>query len=358
MHTGTSIAQVIDRVATLEKQKEDFIVGEKLLLAGERDGQIIVSAGDRNYSLTDVSHSQLGDQVKIPRQFYNRLKESHPDLLVTNINRLLGDGRERFMVRTYNNKVTGEKVLRALLSDKYRRLDNMDLLAAILPAIKGAGFEIKSSELTEKKLYLKAVSLDLRASISPDGKHDKTLRTVHAGFTISNSEVGAGSVLVEPFVYDLVCTNGLIVNKAMRKYHIGKAQGEGDDQHFQLDTLQADDKAFWLKVRDTIATVCTQTGIESLARKLYLAQNDKAEDVEATMEKLTSRFAFNDSERDAVLKHWLNDGDGINRFGVLNAVTRTAEDLPNYDRATEFERMGGELLNLSGTEWGRLSSAN
>ena len=34
---------------------------------------------------------------------------------------------------------------------------------------------------------------------------------VQAGFVISNSEVGLGSVKIEPLIYRLVCKNGLVL---------------------------------------------------------------------------------------------------------------------------------------------------
>jgi hypothetical protein len=44
-------------------------------------------------------------------------------------------------------------------------------------------------------------------------------------------------------------------------------------------------------------------------------------------------------------------GDDLSQFGLINAVTRTAQDIPCYDRATEFEAMGGELLEMNVKEW-------
>jgi hypothetical protein len=34
-----------------------------------------------------------------------------------------------------------------------------------------------------------------------------------------------------------------------------------------------------------------------------------------------------------------------NSFGLINAVTRTAQDMESYNRATELERLGGEMLS-------------
>jgi hypothetical protein len=41
----------------------------------------------------------------------------------------------------------------------------------------------------------------------------------------------------------------------------------------------------------------------------------------------------------------------LSRFGVINAVTRTAETVESYDRASDFEAFGGIVLNLAAVEW-------
>ena len=46
---------------------------------------------------------------------------------------------------------------------------------------------------------------------------------VQAGVMISNSEVGLGAVSIQPLVYRLVCTNGMIVNDmGERRHHVGR----------------------------------------------------------------------------------------------------------------------------------------
>jgi len=57
--------------------------------------------------------------------------------------------------------------LKAVLSDRYRRLDNFDLAENVLPIpqwLEGARFE--SEELTNTKMYLKVITL-ASSSTSP-----------------------------------------------------------------------------------------------------------------------------------------------------------------------------------------------
>lgn len=45
----------------------------------------------------------------------------------------------------------------------------------------------------------------------------------------------------------------------------------------------------------------------------------------------------------------------MNRFGLANAVTRASQDLSDYDRATEFERMGGLIVELPTSQWQQIA---
>src|SRR5262249_40687809 len=74
------------------------------------------------------------------------------------------------------------------------------------------------------------------------------------------------------------------------------------------------------------------------------------------VELTAKRFGMTEDEGKSVLRYLIQGGD-LSRFGLFNAVTRTAEDLESYDRATEFERFGGEIVELKRNEWAELQEA-
>ena len=104
--------------------------------------------------------------------------------------------------------------IRAFLSDRYRRLDHLELCSAVLPVIQEMkGAEITSCDVTDAHLYLKVINRKLKEEVAVGD-------VVQAGFVISNSEIGLGSLRVEPLVFRLVCKNGLIIKDyAQKKYH-------------------------------------------------------------------------------------------------------------------------------------------
>lgn len=74
------------------------------------------------------------------------------------------------------------------------------------------------------------------------------------------------------------------------------------------------------------------------------------------MELTARRFSLNEGEKNSVLQHLIQGGD-LSRYGLFNAVTRSAEDQESYDRATEMERLGGEIIDLPATEWKEMALA-
>jgi len=74
--------------------------------------------------------------------------------------------------------------------------------------------------------------------------------------------------------------------------------------------------------------------------------------VEVTAEK----FRLSETERKSVLRHLTTEG-ALTRWGLVNALTRTAEDVESYDRATELERCGGQVIELPRRDWERIAQA-
>lgn len=242
------------------------------------------------------------------------------------------------MLRTLDGR------LRAFLSDRYRRLDNLELVDHVLPVIaQMKSCEIISCDITETHLYMKIIHKSMKAEITPGD-------VVQAGFVISNSEIGLGALKVEPLVYRLVCKNGLICKDfAHKKYHAGR-QVEDTDNAYELysdETLAADDKAYFLKVQDIVSAAVDQVKFNLTVDKMRASLTvDTGDDPVKTVEVLGDRYVLNKMERASILRHFIME-QNFTAFGLVNAVTRSSQDLPDYNRATELERIGGQLLEES-----------
>jgi hypothetical protein len=329
----------------LEEQREnrkDIIADTRSLMVSSTDNKSVlyVSAGNEKqyYEISDVAHRQIADRLGIPFKYYMRMRTDYPELLDHNINGWLDANPEKRMLRTMNGK------LRAFLSDRYRRLDNLELVDHVLPVIaQMKGCSIESCDITETHLYMKIINKTMKTEITPGD-------VVQAGFVISNSEIGLGALKVEPLVYRLVCRNGMICKDlAHKKYHAGR-QVEDTDNAYELysdETLAADDKAYFLKVQDIVSAAVDEARFNLTVDRMRVSMNvQTGEDPVRTVEVLGDKYVLNKMERASILRHFIM-GNDFSAFGLVNAVTRSSQDIADYNRATELERMGGLLLEES-----------
>lgn len=334
-----SIETLYDELERQRNARQDFIADTRSLAIHTANNRSIIRVAGNDevltYGVTELAHRQIADRLKIPFGYYERMRNEIPELLDSNVNNWLSKNPEKRMLRTLDGG------LRAFLSDRYRRLDNLELLDHVLPVIgEMKGAQVVSCDVTETHLYLKVINKSLKAEVSVGD-------VVQAGFVISNSEVGLGALKVEPLVFRLVCKNGLINRDySHKKYHTGR-QVENTDNCYELyseETLAADDKAYFLKVQDIVRSAVDEAKFALTVDKMRMAKEiSTGTNPMQTVELLGDRYILNQAERGNILRHFLIGGDA-SLYGLTNAVTRASQDITDYNRATEFERLGGQLL--------------
>ena len=341
MKQGRTLEELGKELERQRQARKDLVVDTRHLSATTNEKgttvSINVNGEKQQYGLTELAHQQIAARLQIPYRYYQKMQKEQPQLLDENINTWFNYAPERRMVRIMDDNI------RAFLSDRYRRLDNLELCSAVLPIISDMnGVEINSCEVTPTHMYLKVINKKMKAEVALGD-------VVQAGFVISNSEVGLGSLRVEPLVYRLVCKNGMICKDYMqKKYHVGK-QVTGGDEAYELyseETLMQDDKAFFMKVQDTVRCAVDEAKFMLTVNKMREAMEIPIEnDPVQAVEVLADKFMLTQAERGDVLRQLFIGGD-TSRYGLLNAVTAASRLAPDYERATELERIGGEILEL------------
>jgi hypothetical protein len=346
----TDLAQEIDRQA---KAKQDYIVATprmEISPTHQSEGRMMLSIPETPAPkpLRDLALMQIAERTGVPVKYARRMQEEAPDLLATNLNRWFHDKPERRMVRTLDGEV------RAFLSDRYARIDNFDVASYVLPVLKDVpGLVIRSTEITENRLYIKATS----SAITREVKSKRVGDLAEAGVMISNSEVGLGAVSVTPFMLFLVCTNGMTREGGKRWNHIGRRAEENDSVVLGDDTRAADDKAQLLVIRDTLKAALDEAVFDRYIAKLEGTTMNMIEgDVAKAVEVLGNHLGFSEAEQSCILRHLAGGGD-LSQYGLANAVTRLAEDAADYDRATELETLGARVIDLTRDQWSPIAKA-
>lgn len=362
MKTGKTLSQLAAEIERQQETKRDLITSTKYVVMGVVDGkEAAVKVGDHEpLRINALGHDQIGAHAKIPATYYDRMLAEEPELLATNVNRWFAKYPAPRLIRTLDGRV------RAFLSDSYRPLENADLAEAVLPILLDMKLDIMSCEITERRLYIKAVDERLKRDVPSgrkmgDGSHC-FFDTCSPAIIISNSEVGAGTLSVDSGVFTKVCTNmAMIADGGMKRRHVGSRNALTDGEqvrHLLTDaTKRATDRAIWMQVRDVVRGAFDEARFAAVTDKMAGLAADKIEgDVVKVVEFGAKTLGYTETEGKSILKHLIEGGD-LTRYGLFNAVTRTAQDIESYDRATEFEAMGGRVIELPKNDWQRMAVA-
>lgn len=376
MKTGKTLTQLAQEIERQQNAKHDMIASTDHMVMNvlpevaprvdaPKSGEVTLTVGagdpsERHFGVNSIGHQQIATHTGIPKAYYDKMASEAPQLLANNVNEWFRKYPAPRMVRTLDGRV------RAFLSDSYRPLEHADLAEAILPVLFDLKLEIMSCEITDRRLYLKAVDERVKQDIPAghrlgDGTHT-FFDTVSPAVIISNSEVGFGQLSVTAGVFTKICTNLATFNdRGMKKRHVGARHGLEDGEairHLLSDeTKAATDKAVWMQVRDVVKGAFNEAKFEASCDQLRGMTERRIEgDPVKTIELSAKKFGITEAESQSVLRHLIEGGD-LSQYGLFNAVTRSAQDLDDYDRASEFERFGGQIVDLPAGEWKQLAEA-
>ena len=218
---------------------------------------------------------------------------------------------------------------------------------AVLYGVHGLIFRVNK----ECVKYLKILNTRLEMACVGD--------IVQAGVVISNSEVGLGAVSVQPLIYTLACTNGMICpSYGERRTHVGRASRATDDGYeiYSDETKEADDRAFMLKLRDATLAAIEEARFRQIVGKLEESAGAKITGCVQDVIELTGKaYDLNQPEQDSILNYLIQGGD-LSLYGLSNAITRASQDVDSYDRATALEGIGWQVATMTRNQWEEINA--
>mgnify|MGYP002623719777 CR=1 FL=1 len=368
MKQGKPLPEVLAELQRQNRMKCDYVAPSRAFRLEDNGETFTLSRNDgsqEKFDTTDLFHRQIGSTLDIPAKYYDQMRKHKPELLAQNVNAWFGDREQNYMIRAMeqyeeaeepdthiNECVVGHtktlSIARALLSDRYRRIDNNEIATAVLPLFARQGdMEVISSAVTQQKLYLKILNHRLEQEVKPGD-------VVQAGVVISNSEVGLGAVSVQPLIYRLVCSNGLIAGDVgERRTHIGRAVEAADEKYniYSDGTREAEDKLLLMKLRNATKAALEESKFAMIVDKLRDSTDAKITGHVPDVVELTSKaYGLNQGEQESILDYLIAGGD-LSLYGLSNAVTRASQDIESYDRATTLENIGWQVVTMSPSQW-------
>jgi len=311
-----------------------------------------------SYAVSDVADGQLADKLGIPLPYLRRIHADAVDLYDANVNGWLARTDRRFLIRVLRGG-SGAGVVRAVLSDKYSRIDHLDVLMAALDGIRDSGVPvvIDGADLTERRMSVRVCSPDVQAMAprllagyrSPfDGRPGADLPVVWGGFLISNSETGFGAFTIAPRLHVQVCSNGLVMNaSALRRTHLG-SRHDGDDGvvTWSEATTAKTLELITSRTRDAVAAYLDAGYVTRMIRDLETVSGTPVTDPDTTISIIARKLRFTDDHQRAILAHFAAGGV-ISAGGVLHAVTSVAQTLDDADAAHDLEAAAIPAMHLA-----------
>ena len=312
------------------------------------------------YKANDVALSQIGQRAGIDSRTMQRLQQGYPSQFDSVINAIWQKEPKNTMVRTFMDSDTGG-IARAVLSDKFKTFDNTNLLQSAIPQLMDseAQWKVVNADVTDKRLYLRLKS-DV---ITGEGANKGDLMA--SGIGLSNSEVGAGSVQVYQMYWTLACLNGMQTENRHRQSHITSSQADGDTwKMLTSEAKDADNRALELKVRDLVAGYTSRDSFDEVIDQMKKAGEDVIEgSVNNAVDNLGKVINLTKKETSSVLDGLMATigqegyaGNPVTRATMINAVTNVANSV-HADEADDWQRRGGQILNLAKSDWNRVAVA-
>lgn len=305
-------SEVATKIAEDDRGKWDRrVLGKDLRVTPENALRLSGGVADAEpFPPSDLATGQLCERLGIPVTYYRRLP-GPMKAVVANFD------LDRFADRHFLLRGKSSWV-RAVLSGEYVAYDNHDVAETVEELLRSPELSVKSFVLEESHCFLKVISDDL---VDPASG-------LKAGIMVGNSEVGMGSISIEPFVFRKACTNDLVVSeeKTFRHAHI----------HLTAHELSC----------RMAAAIGTAFALASEAIDAFLkTRRDPVPDPVAVIRRLAEERTLTQRFTDEVVSQYAAEPERT-RWGVINAFTGAAQTLAPLQRI-EVERFAGGLLTAS-----------
>jgi hypothetical protein len=287
-------------------------------------------------------------------------------------------------------------VLRAALSPRYKIIDNLDVLLAVMDGLRKAGVEAVPdvSDLTDRRMHVRfsvpgiaAYAENLLAGYrSPfdgpggveragnGGRPGMKLEVGHfgagaealarglaaakregkdyppgqepivfAGLKVTNSDVGEGARSIAPEIVVQICGNRLTLTAAAdRAVHLGSQKDEGVIE-WSAETMEKELALITAQAADAVQTFLTPEWFFGKVAEIEALAGAPVARPEQVIKDVSKAALFTKAEEADILAHFLRGG-AYTAGGVANAVTSVSQTLVSADRAAELDAKAMDVM--------------
>lgn len=271
---------------------------------------------------------------------------------------------------------------RAVLTDKYFAIDDLDLIGTVVEVIRdyGSGYnpaagvqciDWRNSETKLDLLFVNPrISFDLK---NPDagvqvGKYQTQQDAIghfvslkgneggqHLVFPaarITNSESGHGGVQANAGAFEKVCFNKAMIGTNMVKRHLGALM---DGSSRSVETREARRHAILCEIKDAVRAVFDPSTFETLCKEFLGLFKYEVSAVKPVIENVVRTTKLPTAIIDDIMMAYTPLGDRHTLGDIQRAVTNVAtKEGCGVDLARDLEDAGGSLIKMTDKQLARL----
>lgn len=306
-----------------EKWVDNIVVNENkpnFYMDEEMKFHYITSNGEhRCADITEYAFAQLCSRVGIPASYIKKcFEQDKKELAVLNFKTWASDGASNMFIRE------SDGVVRAVLSEKYVPYNSFSTLKALKRAIDTRRWSPTQVYLSEDRLAVRYVDFENPLKVN-EGMGSK----LYAGVSVTNSDVGRGSLKMKVMLYRFACRNGMLISSyggtLYKQSHVGEKMNEGKIRKFSEAISQVD------SVKEVV-----QSQIEESRRKLNPFEYD------VCLNRVKKELKLSEKSMEKL--------DGLvtrtyekTNWGFMNGITELAQDF-SLETRMEMEKFAGDLL--------------
>lgn len=330
-------------------------------------GETKITQDDRtDVELSRTALTQIAGRLepRVPVAFIDRMSNAqNGDLISQLVTDMLKRDERRFMLRCLDGKV------RAVLSSKYKVLDNEDVFFAAVDEFGKANTEMWKARLWDDGFELFGVASHISGEVRLDRTFDpgdgwqsrwagRDGDVQNAAVRISNSETGRGGLNVNSSIITKICANFCVWGQGISCYHSGSENEANEKGVVTSDrTRTARSELIWSRVRDAITTAFDPVAFQKQVDLMNSATQVEipADRIEASVDNVVGEYKLSEDRKAAILKELLATGDR-SQYGLTQAVTHAAHEVndSNGSQASELEAIGNKVLSKDRKQFDKL----
>jgi hypothetical protein len=346
--TSEVVGRVMSEVPVDQIVRSNAIVFEVAEPSPAGAPRVLAHVADETRVLHHHALHQASERTHVPSTYVDHLLAGAPwqrALLGDVLTRSFSNAAGRNLVRSVGNQA------RAILSDKFRRLDSRPIVDTFVGEVSNVGAMPYSAHGNDVRISIKAIVPTVRAIRLADVGGITNLRgapdaqeLVAFGIELSNSDYGAGTLSLRSFLLRLVCLNGATVEDAMRQVHLGRRLG--DDIAYSEQTYRLDTDATVSAVRDIVRGQLQESKALELTGRIERASEQTVEwsRLKTQLGKALTKEELKKVGDSFVGADVINLPPGNTAWRASNAVSWLAHSVESGDRKLELEKLAGGLL--------------